>query len=910
MAKQNATLYLIDGHSLTFKAYYAIRGLTSPQGHPTGAVFGFLRILLKFLDDYHPDHLAVVFDTGKPTFRKDLYEQYKANREAPPEDFEQQMEWVYSLLKGMGIATFEKEGYEADDVIATMAEEVKQLGAEVSIVSADKDLLQLVDERVRMIRPGTKETKHYDPALVHEELGIRPDQMIDWLALVGDSSDNIPGVPGIGAKTASKLLAEFNSLDELIERADELKRPKQRESIKENAEAARLSRRLATCERSVPIEWSLQQCQVPENVWREPAIQLMVELGFDSVLKEHEIEPAQYQQQAESGEREQLPTDYRMVAEAGALQAWVEEALEADWVALDTETDGTDAMRSRLVGISLSCKPGHAIYVPVGHRVDLCEGAQLKIAEAAKILRPLFKGGAGPRLTAHHAKFDWKVLRRHGFEITSPKFDTMIASYLLDPDKASGHGLKALAMEMLGVPMTPITDLIGKGKSQIGMDEVAVEDCVDYACRDADVTMRLTQLLEARIAEIPALQKLMETLELPLVEVLLEMEMGGFALDVECLREMGKMADQRSREYAEKIWDAVGHPFNIGSPKQVGAVLFEELKLAPGKKKKTGYSTAEAELERLSRAHPVPRLILEYRAVEKLKSTYIEALPKLVHPQTQRIHTSFNQTIAATGRLSSTDPNLQNIPIRTEMGRAIRRAFVADRPDQLILKADYSQIELRILAHMSRDEALCAAYRENRDIHRQTASEVFGVSPQEVTPDMRAEAKVINFGIIYGMSAHGLAQQLGTSRGQAGEFIDRYFNTYPGVRRWIEQLLETARRQGWVETLEGRRRWVPDVNQKNRMIRSNAERIAVNTPIQGTCADMIKRAMLRIHRGLPELEVPARMVCQVHDELVFSVDKEAVEKVGEYVRDVMTDALPLSVPIRVDVSWAANWAEC
>jgi DNA polymerase-1 len=904
----SSTLFLIDGHSLTFKAYYAIRNLTDAQGRPTGAVFGFLRMLLKFADDYAPARLAVVFDTGKPTFRQELYAAYKAHREAPPEDFGVQMGWIHELLAAMGVAVHSLPGFEADDLIATMAEQAKQRGGRAVIVSADKDLMQLVDARVTMLRPAKDEMTPLDPEAVLATLGVRPEQVADWLALVGDSSDNIPGVPGIGAKTATSLLAEYGTLEGLLAAAPRLSRPRQREALLTHVEQARLARTLATVRRDVPLEWDWEACRWPANPWTEATVALLLRLGFESILKERKIDaPARVvPASVHDGGPE---AHYEAVTDEAMLRAWVDRARGARWLALDTETTGTDVMRARLVGISLSHQAGEAIYIPLGHRPDAAGCEQIPLEAARAILAPLLDG-SGPPLTAHHAKFDWKILRLAGFAPAAPAFDSMIASYLLDPDKATGHGLKALGRELCGVTMAPITELIGSGQHAITMAEVAVAEAADYASRDADVTLRLTQCLNAELDKHPELRRIMDEIEMPLIPVLMEMELGGFRVDAQCLQGLSVELRSRLNALSRQIWEAAGHPFNIGSPKQVAEVLYVELGLPSGKKGKTGFSTDEEELERLAPLHPIPRLILEYRMHEKLQSTYVDALPRLVSQKTGRIHTSFNQTIAATGRLSSTEPNLQNIPIRTEMGRAIRRAFVPDNGDHVLLKADYSQIELRILAHVTGDEALRTAYREGRDIHRQTAGEVFGVAPHEVTPAMRSQAKVINFGIVYGMSAHGLARQLGIGRPQAADFIDRYFNTYPGVRAWIERLLEQARREGWVRTPLGRRRLTPGLNEKNGMIRANAERIAVNSPIQGACADMIKVAMIRIHAELARIAPGARMICQVHDELVFSVPREQVETLGEFVRRTMIQAMPLDVPIEVDLGHGGNWADC
>lgn len=901
------TLHLIDGHSLTFKAYYAIRGLTTPEGLPTGAVYGFVRMLLRFLDDHQPQWVAVVFDTGKPSFRREIYDQYKANREAPPPDFEQQMGWIHRLLAAMGIPVYEREGFEADDLIATMAEHMKTVGGGAVIMTADKDLYQLVDDRVHLIKPNTDSTRLIDAGRVEQAIGVRPEQVVDWLALVGDSSDNIPGVPGIGQKTAARLLQEFGDVESIVHKLDQLPRPRLAQAIQTNMETLRMAQRLARVRRDVAFEWCLEDCRVPVEPVNRAVIELLKTLGFESILRERGI-------QAEGGGEPSTETeardavDYHVLTDLSALQQWVAEAAEAQWLALDTETTSTNPMEAGLVGISLSTGHGSAVYLPLGHQVAFAARSQLTIEAVRDAMSPLLVGG--PRLTAHNAKYDWKVLRRHGFELQAPGFDTMLASYLLDPDRSSGHGLKGLAGEVLGIRMRPIQDLIGRGRHQITIDRADMEEVGHYACRDADVTLRLTGIFRERLGRVSALDHLMEHIELPLQPVLIAMEEGGFKLDVEVLREQGQKIERRIQQIAQAAWEAAGRRFNLNSPRQVAEVLYVDLGLKPGRKGKTGYSTAEAELERLAGDHPVARLILDYRGMEKLKSTYIDALPKMVNTGTGRIHTSFNQTTAATGRLTSTDPNLQNIPIRTEPGRAIRRAFVADDARHQLMKADYSQIELRILAHISQDQTLREAYRQGRDIHRQTAAEVFGVALEKVTAQMRSQAKIINFGIIYGMSAHGLAQQLGCGRAEAGKFIERYFNTYPGVRRWIERLLQQARQDGWVQTLMGRRRWVRDLRAENRMLRSAAERIAVNTPIQGTCADMIKLAMIWVDRGLSEAAPGARMVCQVHDELVFTVPKEHLAPAGDFVSRSMSGAIELDVPVEVDITHGPNWAEC
>lgn len=902
-------LHLIDGHSLTFKAYYAIRGLTGPGGMPIGAVFGFVRMLLKFLDEFKPTHLAVVFDTGKPTFRHELYDQYKANREAAPPDFEDQMRWIGRLLDAMGLAVFRVGGFEADDVMATLSTRVAAEGCQAAILTADKDMLQLVEDSIVVLRPGLDEIRRCDAAAVVDLLGVRPEHVADWLALVGDASDNIPGVPGIGKKTAAQLIETYGSLEAILAAAGSIAKPKLRESLLANAERARLALRLATLRKDVPLDWSFEACELPADLLNPKVTQLMQDLGFQSILRERGIKPAEAPRPpATTAAGPTIEVNYRIVRDEEALGRWLDRAMAAEWVALDTETTSTDVMAADLVGISLSDKPGDAIYIPIGHYGHIAGGPQISVHALRGRLGPLL-AGFGPRLAGHHAKFDWKMLRRAGFDPAAPAFDTMIASYVLNPDRPGGHGLKALAHDLCGMQMTPISDLIGSGRKSITMAEVDADTAGVYAAADADATLRLRGRLAASLDEIPSLKKLFEQIEMPLTEVLIEMELGGFSIDTATLDELRQDLGRRMSELCQRIWREADHPFNIGSPRQVADVLFGELGLSTGRKGKTGWSTDEAELERLAPLHPIPQLILEFRGYEKLQSTYIDALPRMVHPQTGRIHTSFNQTIAATGRLTSTEPNLQNIPIRTELGRAIRRAFIADSSRHTLLKADYSQIELRILAHVSGDERLRAAYQEGQDIHRQTAAQVLGVEPEAVTPAQRNQAKVINFGIMYGMSPHGLSQQLGIGRGEATRFIDRYFATYPGVKRWIARLLEVARRTGYVETLAGRRRPVPDLTAKNRMIREGAERVAVNAPIQGTCADMIKIAMLNLHRELPGVAPGARMVCQVHDELVFSIPRERLEAASALIKRLMEGAMVLEVPVVVDISHGPNWAE-
>jgi DNA polymerase I len=913
--QQHGALYLLDGHALTFRAYYSMGiNLTAPDGSPVGAVFGFLRMLLRILNDHNPEYFAVVFDTAGPTFRSEISEDYKATREAPPPTFSDQMEHILALLRDMGIRVYQQPGYEADDIIATVAGRRSARAQDTVVISADKDLFQLVDDHTTLLRIGSfgaSDLKPYDPAAVEERLGVRPDQVPDWLALVGDTSDNIPGVPSIGEKGATALLQEFGSVDALLGRLDDIKSKRARNALAENADRARVSLQLATVHRDVPVDWNLEECRVPDSIWNDETQARLLQLGFTSILKEQGLQASP--EALAGAQSDRTPTEYRTILSETELRDWVAAAARAPWLALDTETTDIDPMRADLVGISLSCAAGKAVYIPVAHRVGRDADSQIPVAALREILAPLFSPAdpvAAPRLSAHHAKYDWKILERAGFDLAPPAFDSMLASFLLDPGRNGGHGLKALSSAVCGVMMQPLTDIIGSGKNAVTVDETPIEAIYEYACRDADITLRLTEIFQKELQAVPALDRLMREVEVPLIPILQKMETGGVAVDGAHLARLSEKMSHEIERLTREVWEAAGSQFNIDSPKQTAEVLFEKLGLPSGKKTKSGYSTDSTVLEALARDHPVARLILEYREIKKLKSTYADSLPQEIHPGTGRVHTSYNQTIAQTGRLSSTNPNLQNIPVRTELGREIRRSFIPDAPDHRFLAADYSQIELRILAHLSGDAALRRAYQEDRDVHALTAARVFGVAEADVTSEMRGKAKMINFGIIYGISAHGLSQRLGIARGEAAELIDAYFKNYPAVREWIDALLEKARESGYVETMLGRRRLLPDLTAKNGSIRANAERIAINTPIQGTSADMIKLAMIRVARGLGEAAPGARMVLQIHDELIFSVPESELEAATPFVTESMRDALPLDVPIVVDVSTASNWAEC
>ena len=937
---KSPTLLLMDGFSLVFQAFYAIRGLTNAQGVPTGAVLGFTRAVQKMLTTFAPSHAVVAFDSPGPSFRKAIYDAYKANREEPPEEFHQQLPYVFRMLDAMQIPRIAKVGFEADDLIGTLARRADAEGIQVLIATADKDLFQLVNDHVSVLRTRKEDMQVYGPAEVTERMGVPPEKIVSYLALVGDTSDNIPGIPKVGPKTASALLQQFASLDEILNNLDRVANARQRALIEENAELGRLSARLATIDCAVDIETDWESFRL---TWKPDAPELVAlyrDLGFTSLLREIKAAPAVSSNglsadpdaasveagfgvwaaapEPVSGPRPSAsqPVEsvhYQAVFTEADLRKVVEAIRRAGRVAFDTETTSVDAMRADLVGISLSVVAGEAWYIPVGHRIGGDAGRQLALEAVQKILGSVLADPTIAKL-AHNAKYDLRILARHGLPVQGLTCDTMLASYVLNPERR--HGLKALALELLGVEMQEIDTLIGRGKNAGTMDRVEIDRVVPYASADADMTLRLADLLEPQVAADAELERLFREIEMPLVEVLDAMESEGVTVDTAALAGLSRDLHAQAEEVARAIYDLAGHPFAINSPKQVADVLFNEIGLQPQGKTASGTagknqnSTKSEVLEELSLVHPLPKRILEYRHLDKLLSTYVDALPQMVNPRTGRVHTSFNQFIAATGRLSSSSPNLQNIPARGPLAKTIRRAFVPNGPDQVLLAADYSQIELRVMAHLSNDPGLIRAFVEGADIHMQTATRIFDTVPELVTSDMRSQAKVVNFGVLYGMSAHRLSRELAISRPQAQKFIDEYFEAYPGVRTWSESLIEEAKRTGYVKTLSGRRRNVPNLNVRNKNEQANAARMAVNTPVQGTAADLIKIAMVRLYREMQRLGVRARMVLQVHDELVFSVPREEVEAFTPVVRDIMENALSLRVPLVVDVEVGEDWSEC
>lgn len=903
-ADNSREIYIIDGHSQVFKAYHGIRQLSTSKGVPTNAVYGFVAILHRLIRTRSPKNIVVVFDTGKPTFRHEMYEAYKANRTQAPEDFGLQMDYINRVLKGMNLKVVTAPGFEADDVIATMAKDAVAKGYDVRVVTADKDLFQLVNDHVQILRLMPDSEDIFDRERVKEKMGVYPEQVGDLLSMVGDTSDNIPGIPRIGMKTAAALLEKYGNLANVLEHAAELK-GKQSEYVMAGRESALLSQKLVALHYNVPMDCNLEECVLAEPDYPS-LIELYRELEFRKLVDELENKaPA-----AAAVPVKERVTNYRAITTEAELEAFVAEIRAKGFVALDVETDGLCTVDARLVGISLSTEPDSGVYIPLEHSGMLGmmgEVDQLPLSTVQQHLAPIM-ADASIKKYAHNLKFDWHLLRRHGMNLDKGSFDSLLGSYLINADRR-GHGLKDLSQDLLGVKMTPISDLIGTGKNQITFDKVELEPATQYAAADADLTLQLTNLLEPQLDAANARQ-LLDEIELPLVPVLMDMESTGVAIDRPHFAQLSIETNAHLKRLQEQIHTLCGREFNIGSPKQVAQILFEDLGLKPVKSKKTGYSTDIEVLEQLAMDHEVPRLLAEYRQFEKLKGTYIDVLPTLVSPSTGRIHTSYNQAVAATGRLSSSDPNLQNIPIRTEWGRKIRAGFIPSAPDRVLFGADYSQIELRVLAHVTGDEALVEAFRTGVDVHSLTASKVYSVPVDMVTSEMRGVAKMVNFGVIYGMSAQGLSSRLKIPYATAKSFIEEYFKGYSGVRAWLDKTLEDARATGYVETVSGRRRQLPDINSKNFNMRSGAERVATNAPIQGTSADMIKIAMINIHKRLKDEGLKTDMILQVHDELIFDVPENELEAVETLVTSEMQNALPLNVPVLVESGHGKNWNEC
>ncbi len=842
--------------------------------------------------------MAVVFDAKGKTFRDELYDQYKANRPPMPEELSRQVEPILEIIEAMGLPLLQIEGVEADDVIGTLAEQATREGIPVVISTGDKDMAQLVSDHVTLVNTMTETT--LDRQGVEEKFHVPPERIVDYLALIGDTSDNIPGVPKVGPKTAVKWLTRYGSLDEIIRHADEIK-GKVGENLRNFLDRLPLSRELATIRRDVPLELDIHRLKRREPD-RQALHRWFRELEFRSWL----AELLEQQEESGAGGEENDAPLYEAIQGREALEQWLERLERAELFAFDTETTSLDYMEAEIVGLSFAVEAGHAAYLPLAH--DGPDGPeQLDRETVLEQIRPLLEDPRRPKL-GHHIKYDMNVLANHGIRLAGIAHDSMLESYVLD-STASRHDMDSLALKYLGIRTTHYEEVAGKGAKQIPFNQVALEQATPYAAEDADITLRLHQTLWPRLEEIPPLARLYRELEVPLVPVLSAMERTGVLVDRAMLERQSEELSHRLAEIEREAHELAGHPFNLGSPKQIQQVLFEELKLPVLKKTPKGQpSTAEEVLESLAADYPLPRKILEHRSLAKLKSTYTDRLPQQINPRTGRVHTSYHQAVAATGRLSSSDPNLQNIPVRTPEGRRIRQAFVAPEGWR-ILAADYSQIELRIMAHLSGDEGLLRAFAEGRDIHRATAAEVFGLPEEQVSDDQRRSAKAINFGLIYGMSAFGLARQLGIDRASAQRYVDLYFERYPGVRAFMDRTREQAREQGYVETVFGRRLYLPEINSRNAQRRQYAERTAINAPMQGTAADIIKRAMLAVHHWIEEKSPPLRMIMQVHDELVFEVKQGEEQRLGDAIRERMEGAAELKVPLVAEIGVGDNWDE-
>jgi DNA polymerase-1 len=889
-------LVLVDGSSYLYRAFHAMPSFTSSKGEPTGAVYGVTNMLRKLLAQEDPEYIAVVFDAKGKTFRDDIFPEYKAHRPPMPDELAAQIDSIHDVVRALGIPLLQIEGVEADDVIGTLARAAAVAGMDTLVSTGDKDMAQLVDGQVRLV--DTMKDVVYDRAAVIEKFGVPPERIVDYLALVGDSSDNIPGVPGVGPKTAAKLLAQYGSLDDVVAHAGEVS-GKVGESLRGALAQLPLARALATIRCDVPLAQGprdLRRAAPDEAGLRE----LFARFEFKTWLAE--LGGVARATAASTSTRDR----YQAITDIAALDAWLARLAGAQLVAFDTETTSLDAMQAELVGVSFTDKAGEGAYVPLAHDYP---GVPAQLARDAVLarLRPLLEDAARPKV-GQNLKYDLNVLANHGVTLRGLRFDTMLESYVLD-STASRHDMDSLALKYLGYKTLKYEDVAGKGKNQINFREVPVEQATAYAAEDADVTLRLHETLWPRLSENPALVTLFEDIEMPLVPILARMERHGVRIDVEMLREQSRELERRILDIEREAHGQAGQVFNIGSPKQIQEVLYDKLKLPVLRKTPTGQaSTAEDVLAELALDYPLPQLILEHRSLSKLKSTYTDKLPEMINPRTGRVHTSYHQAVAATGRLSSADPNLQNIPVRTAEGRRIRQAFVAD-PGYKILSADYSQIELRIMAHLSGDVGLQRAFAGNQDIHRATAAEVFGVAPELVSDEMRRNAKAINFGLIYGMSAFGLARQLKIERAAAQAYVDLYFARYPGVKEFMERTRALAHQQGYVETLFGRRLYLTEINASNQARRQGAERAAINAPMQGTAADLIKRAMIAVDRWLEESAVDASMIMQVHDELVFEIAGPDVDRASEAIRQCMVNVAKLDVPLVVDVGIGDNWDE-
>ena len=883
------TLYLIDGSSYIFRAYFGVRqNLSTSKGLPTNALYGFVTMLQRVVKDENPDYLVVAFDSKEKTFRHEMYDQYKANREVPPEDLALQFPYFEPIVKAHNIHSIRIAGVEADDIIGTLAKQGKDAGLQVVIVSGDKDMMQLIGPNVQML--DTMKNKRFKKADVIEKFGVGPDRVIEVMGLMGDSSDNIPGVKGVGPKTAAELIQKFDSIEKLYEHIDEIDKKKLKEKLEGDKENALLSRQLVTIDTAVPIDGSLKDFKT-EEVDTAALTKIFTELEFSSLIPKEGKKAAPVQR------------NYETILSEEAFSKLLDDLNSQDTFALDMETTSLHPVEAESVGISFSFKDGEACYIPLTHRY-LGVPEQLDKKTVFKKLKQILEN---PKIkkVGHNIKYDLIVLKSEGINLKGISFDTMLASYVLNPSRR-GHSLDALALELFDHKTITYKEVTGTGAKQIGFDEVEIERATEYAAEDSDITWRLYQDLRPKMTD--ELLELFDDIEMPLLEILAEMEINGVFIDKHHLAKLSKMMNAEMLKYEQSIYQLAGEEFNINSPKQLAVILFEKLKLPVIKKTKTGYSTDVSVLEELASQHELPDKIYNYRQLGKLKSTYVDALPQEIDKKTGRVHTSFNQTVAATGRLSSSDPNLQNIPIRTEMGQEIRKAFIAE-DGNLMMSADYSQIELRILAHLSEDKILIEAFKKGEDIHSRTAAEIFGTSLDKVDKDARRMAKAVNFGIIYGLSAFGLSKQLKITMKEAKTFIDQYFDLYPGIKIYMDRCIALAHDKGFTTTLMNRKRYLPDIHSKNKQVKQAAERIAINSPIQGSAADLIKVAMIHLSQKMKSKKLKSKMILQVHDELLFECPPGEKDEMQKLVKKEMEGVYKFSVPLVVDMGWGKNWNE-
>ncbi|MBU4444204.1 DNA polymerase I [bacterium] len=894
--KDKQTLYLIDGSAIAYRSYFGMirNRLTNSAGQPTGAIFAFVNSLMKIINDEKPDYIGMVFDAPEKTFRHKIYEEYKATREAMPDELVSQLPFMFKVTEAMNIPVIIYPGFEADDIIGTLAKDGKKKGLSVFMVTGDKDFMQLLEENILVYKPasGQKPVEIIDVDRVKEKWGVKPEQIADYLGLIGDTSDNIPGIKGIGPAKAKPLLGEFNSLEGILENLDKIDNKRIAAMIAEGAKSAIFSKMLATIKTDVPLEIEIDELKT-KSVNQPVLVELFKELEFYSLIKSHGVEKKPVK----------VEKEYKTIQKRDDLAKLIKTLKKLTLLSVDLETTSTNPMEAEIVGISFSWEANKGVYIPIQYpsMQKSLFGDDNKL-EYLHIMKPVLEDENIPKC-GQNLKYDMLILRRYGIELKNVVFDTMVAAFLIQPDSRS-YKLDKLSQQYISYTMQPIEDLIGKGKNQIGMDEVPIDKVTFYAAEDADVTLQLVPVFREKLKEDKT-EDVFKNIEMPLISVLMQMEQNGVYIDIGFLKNMSRELSKQIEALSDQIYFEADMKFNINSPKQLGEVLFDKFELSSGRKR----STAVNVLEKLRDEHPLPGLILDYRTLTKLQNTYVDALPNLVNKQTGRVHSSFNQTVASTGRLSSSEPNFQNIPIRTDIGREIRKSFIPQRTGWKLLSADYSQIELRVMAHLSKDPELNRAFREGVDIHTRTAALVYGVDEKDVLPEMRRVAKVVNFGIMYGAGPFRMSGELKIPLSEARKIIDNYFETYPGINNYIINTLSDARENEFVKTLAGRLRYVYDINSSNRNIREATERAAINMPIQGTAADMIKIAMIRIHHKLIQEQLRSMMILQIHDELLFEAPDEELDKLKSIVVREMENALPLDVPLKVDVGIGNSWYE-